>query len=69
MKEIWVPLYYLLSSQFTISRKSLGDPTKVLEIADGIFQSVLNSYYLGDPKEAYAMMKPMYDHLQESEGK
>ena len=66
MREIWVPLYFLLSSEFNLSKES-RDSTKVIDIADGIFQSVLNSYYLGNSEEAYAMMKPMYDYLQEKD--
>ena len=68
MREIWVPLYFLLSSEFNLSKES-RDSTKVVDIADGIFQSVLNSYFLGDPEEAYKMMKPMYEYLQEEEKK
>ena len=68
MKEIWVPLYFLLRMEFNFSKESL-DSTRVVDVAGSTFYSVLKSYFIGDPEEAYTMMRPMYDLLQEQEKK
>ena len=68
MKEIWVPLYFLLRMEFNFSKESY-DSTRVVDVAGSTFYSVLKSYFIGDPEEAYTMMRPMYDLLQEREKK
>ena len=68
MKEIWVPLYFLLRMEFNFSKESL-DSTRVVDVAGSTFYSVLKSYFIGDPEEAYTMMRPMYNLLQEQEKK
>ena len=68
MKEIWVPLYFLLRMEFNFSKESY-DSTRVVDVAGSTFYSVLKSYFIGDSEEAYTMMRPMYDLLQEREKK
>ena len=54
--------------EFNFSKESL-DTKRVVDVAGATFYSVLSSYFIGDPEEAYTMMRPMYDLLQEQEKK
>ena len=64
-KEIWSGLYRLLEMNFLSPKGLIGDVKEVIGIADSFFADVLSNYFLKDPEDAYSLIKPLNESLDE----
>ncbi len=64
-KEIWWGLYRLLEMNFLSPKGLIGDVKEVIGIADSFFADVLSNYFLKDPEDAYSLIKPLNESLDE----
>ena len=67
IEELWVPLYRFIDLQLSHPDGLVGDVEKAYEIIGRIPINLLYNYFVGDPEQAYATMKPMLDLLKEQE--
>lgn len=67
IEELWVPLYRFMDLQLSHPDGLVGDVEKAYELIGQIPINILYNYFVGDPEQAYAAMKPMLDLMKEQE--